>query len=577
MIPCEATVKRSDGVAPRAGSFVTRRARRTAATLRRFVVPAALLLLTNCASSPQGDRAASDNRAVRLQSFATIEAAPNPVPAGQNVGTTTITWTTGNYSVGQVYVSVDGGPEKLFARGSAGAAEAAWVTPDSACEFRLYTDAEPRALLATVTVRGARRTSAAGLARLAIKAVGPAGIAHLVLLLAMFAVAYLTLKKGAPLRPSTVFSSAAIVSSALALAPVLLSEPRPLKDQPFPDAHELSDATRQLVSGHGYVTTTYTTDPRPPRSPPGFALALAPFAALGRDFPANVQTGAKVFAALYVLAAVAAAWLMGGPLAAALVATLIGVSPFARVASTLVMSDAFGAGGTVLLVVLLHRLTPARVSLAGGIAGALVSVRLPLVLNLVALFLALPGKWRMRLALSASPPVAALSIWQWTTFGSPFKTGYDYWMPDLKPFGWPYALMSPPRGDGPWIFADVLNGFLAQWSCPCPLGGAQAALPNVLFYPVALLGFFWVYAPPFITAFGMFSAWRRRDRTPARFALWLTALSFAFFCFYHYQGVRFMAAPATLLTVFASVMLAGWGARLIDTVAPEAGEAVEEV
>ena len=49
------------------------------------------------------------------QTGATIRATPNPVPAGGGTGTTTISWTTGDGSEGQVYVSENGQAEQLFA------------------------------------------------------------------------------------------------------------------------------------------------------------------------------------------------------------------------------------------------------------------------------------------------------------------------------------------------------------------------------------------------------------------------------------------------------------------------------
>ena len=49
-----------------------------------------------------------------------ITATPNPVPAGVGPGTTEISWSTNDYRGGQVYVSADGGPEKLFADNAVG-------------------------------------------------------------------------------------------------------------------------------------------------------------------------------------------------------------------------------------------------------------------------------------------------------------------------------------------------------------------------------------------------------------------------------------------------------------------------
>jgi hypothetical protein len=43
-----------------------------------------------------------------------IIATPNPVPAGRGPGKTIVNWYTGDGSSAQVYVSIGGGPEKLF-------------------------------------------------------------------------------------------------------------------------------------------------------------------------------------------------------------------------------------------------------------------------------------------------------------------------------------------------------------------------------------------------------------------------------------------------------------------------------
>src|SRR3954467_12125442 len=43
-----------------------------------------------------------------------IIATPNPVPAARGFGKTIVNWWTGDGKPGQVYLSVDGGPEKLF-------------------------------------------------------------------------------------------------------------------------------------------------------------------------------------------------------------------------------------------------------------------------------------------------------------------------------------------------------------------------------------------------------------------------------------------------------------------------------
>jgi hypothetical protein len=85
--------------------------------------------------------------------FATIEAVPNPVAAGPGLGSTSVRWKSDPAHDASVYVSQDGGAEALFAKGSSGTAVANWIARGSIYEFRLYSNASPRALLARVTVR----------------------------------------------------------------------------------------------------------------------------------------------------------------------------------------------------------------------------------------------------------------------------------------------------------------------------------------------------------------------------------------------------------------------------------------
>lgn len=82
-----------------------------------------------------------------------ISAAPNPVPAGsEKFGKTTISWNTGDGSVGDVYVAANGAPEKLFAgKRPKGSMDAAWIGKGE-YEFRLYAGTEHKTVLATVKV-----------------------------------------------------------------------------------------------------------------------------------------------------------------------------------------------------------------------------------------------------------------------------------------------------------------------------------------------------------------------------------------------------------------------------------------
>jgi hypothetical protein len=82
-----------------------------------------------------------------------ITATPNPVPAGsEKFGTTTITWDTGDGSIGEVYVSTNGGEEKRFSGATTkGSQDAAWIGK-GVYEFRLYAGKEHKTLLGSVRV-----------------------------------------------------------------------------------------------------------------------------------------------------------------------------------------------------------------------------------------------------------------------------------------------------------------------------------------------------------------------------------------------------------------------------------------
>lgn len=490
-----------------------------------------------------------------------VTASPNPVPAGAGQGATMVRWSTGDGSPGEVRVAVAGEPEKLFARGAQGSQEAGWIASGMRCEFRLYGGANADILLASTEVTG--NTETGGWLESASRAgqtINPARIASLLFFALLFAAACYASRKNKTRIAEILFTVFIVAALALAFLVVVTAEPRPLAAQPFPDAQEYADAARHLASGEGYATRVHDGVRHPPRYPPGFPLALAPFALFG-EYPSNVQTGAKLFTLLYVFAAVFAAWRIGGRVAAALVAAMIGLSPFARVYASLVLSDAFAAGLTMLFIPLLFRPSKRSVSIAGALAGALILVRLPMVINLAALLIALPTfALRRRLIIFAAPFIALFGLHNWAVFGSPLRTGYDYWLPGMKNFDLTFIVAnSPTYRDGPWIVHDALGALLWQWVCPCSLGGPQAMLPHLVFYPAILLNLFWIFAPPLVSIIGIIYIWKHRRETAAKFALWLIILNLIFYMFYFHQGARFIAAPATALLIFTAVALSKIG------------------
>jgi hypothetical protein len=196
---------------------------------------------------------------------------------------------------------------------------------------------------------------------------------------------------------------------------------------------------------------------------------------------------------------------------------------------------------------------------AGFLAGYGVVVRDSGLLVLACLLLVVTGRDRIRALIGATPAIAGLAIYQWATFGRPWRTGYTYWLPHLTTFAARFVTAHPLLGDGPYGIPDYAHQRLAQWAChliSChaptavgPLGG----LPNWFFYPLVIAGFFWIFSLPFITLIGLVAAARWRREQAARFALLLTATTVLLYLAYYYQAVRFMAAPAMMLVVWCAV------------------------
>ena len=118
----------------------------------KFISCATILLITVLSAATSLGQ--NDSQAI-------IKADPNPVPFTAGKGTTTITWGTKGGEMYQVYLSVDGGAEKLFATGTSGSQEAPWITPDATYQFRLYAGTEHSQLLGAVTVTQGAESNAA--------------------------------------------------------------------------------------------------------------------------------------------------------------------------------------------------------------------------------------------------------------------------------------------------------------------------------------------------------------------------------------------------------------------------------
>ena len=124
--------------------------------MKRFIPTIAILLplFFFAACGPSKSPEANASAGSPAASAATITASPNPVTTGEGPGTTTVTWNTGDGTAGQVYVSVDGGPEAVFAFGPSGSHAASWIQAGKTFEFRLYAGYEHAKVLAKTQVTG---------------------------------------------------------------------------------------------------------------------------------------------------------------------------------------------------------------------------------------------------------------------------------------------------------------------------------------------------------------------------------------------------------------------------------------
>lgn len=91
-------------------------------------------------------------RLTATERTATIVADPNPAPPAAGLSRTRISWATLAESDAEVFVSRDGGPEQLLARGPNGSVEVGWIAPGSSYEFRLYSKDSSRRVLAKTIV-----------------------------------------------------------------------------------------------------------------------------------------------------------------------------------------------------------------------------------------------------------------------------------------------------------------------------------------------------------------------------------------------------------------------------------------
>ncbi len=341
---------------------------------------------------------------------------------------------------------------------------------------------------------------------------------------------------------------------------LLLHSPLPWSQQPFPDAHEYLNAAYRLAHGLGY-STTVRDNPysphlhqavNPPRYPPGTSLLLAPFALLG-SHPGNIELGARLLAVALVGATGWAAYSLGGWYAALLTALLTATSQFLLVNSRIVMSDVPAALLVVICLPLMRVGTRWSMYALGFAAGFGLVIRESGVVVVACVLIVISGRDRLRVAVGAFPPVLALAIFNWSRFGAPWRTGYDYWLGTVPEYSWRYVVMHPwpPGGENGWFAFSLRFFHLAAHTH----AGLISVLPNIWFYPLILLGFSAIYGPPWFTLLGLAAAawsWRERE---ARYTLLLAGFTVVIFMPNYGQDPRYLAAPCLLLMAWATVAI----------------------
>jgi 4-amino-4-deoxy-L-arabinose transferase-like glycosyltransferase len=357
------------------------------------------------------------------------------------------------------------------------------------------------------------------------------------------------------------------------LTPILRSNPIPLEQQPFPDSISYAREAIQIANGNGFKIDINESVPLtqqkfseklyPSRYPPGFSLILTPFVRFSNNQMYATQLGSKAVSVSLLLLIFLLAWFLSGALAAMVVIGITAWSPFLEASSRLVMSDALGASITMVVVLTLlfasrhqkrTKTSTFLYVLAGAFAGLGIISRSSLAVILIALLIATRPLRHLRWVLvGVLPFLIFLGTYQWTEFGNPLKTGYDYYLPDLKEFSLEFVSKENLLSEREFIYQEKLNGSLMKWTCPCDEFGPVGKASNLIFYPSVLLGVYWFYYPPLIALFGFWSLWQRRQLYLTKLSVLIIMFNLLMFLFYFYQGARLIAPAAFLLLVYSAV------------------------
>ncbi len=209
-----------------------------------------------------------------------------------------------------------------------------------------------------------------------------------------------------------------------------------------PDSVEYATAAWRLVNEGRYVITI-NGEAYPPRYPPGFALvALAPAYLLFGPNPGNAIFGIFFWSLAGIAAAFAVGRRIGGLPGGLMAGAVLALLPSYRHYNQVVMSDGTCAAAILVLLLVYLQLAAApnnwRGWLFAGVLVALVASIRPtgLSASLPFLLLALrirPRKQSLGYGLLFLLPILLFTALQMVysnrSFGSPFRSGYQFWCP----------------------------------------------------------------------------------------------------------------------------------------------------
>lgn len=323
----------------------------------------------------------------------------------------------------------------------------------------------------------------------------------------------------------------------------------------YPDSLEYAHGAIALLRGH--YPGEWDGPAWRPHYPPGFSLLLVPAVAIGGLNGAGwvPWISALVLSGIGAALAVRLGGFRAGPLA-----VLSLLSPaWSQILGIVVLSDVPAATLTLLQVALLA-LGRGGVAwfLAGVVGGSVIWVRSALALLVLAGLAgvsALP-QWRRAACvytLGASLPILALGLWQWASFGAPWKSSYDtatvvvyhtgVAVPRSAWFDLKYLVNPPAYAEPRFLFSR--------------------ALPNTVAYCLDLLGVEQGLVLPGIGILGLVGGWyfareRGAPGVVGRFGGGALLATLAIALPYHYQHPRLVLVPATLLSIMGSAIIGRW-------------------